>query len=111
MKRLGILLLLLRNLAWEAVRSGWSTALAIVFPRRRVNPGFARLAYDELGEGGVAVLAMLVTLTPGTTCVAVDTGRRELILHLLDICQAGTTLADIRRDFLAPLQAWQGARP
>lgn len=107
MNRLGILLLLLRNLVWEALRSGWSTALAIVFPRRRVHPGFARLGYGELEESGMALLALLVTLTPGTTCVAVDTERRELVLHLLDSRQAESTLADIRRDFLAPLQAWQ----
>jgi len=110
MNRLGILLLLLRNLVWEALRSGWSTALAIVFPRRRVHPGFARLGYGKLEEGGVAVLALLVTLTPGTTSVSVDTERRELVLHLLDSRQAEATMADIRRDFLAPLQAWQEVR-
>jgi multisubunit Na+/H+ antiporter MnhE subunit len=111
MRRLGILLLLLRNLGWEALRSGWSTGLAILFPKRGVHPGFARLAYGELGEGSVAVLALLVTLTPGTTSVAVDTERCELLLHLLDSRQAGATLAHIRRDFLAPLHAWHGRRP
>jgi multicomponent K+:H+ antiporter subunit E len=111
MNRLGTLLLLLRNLAWETVRSGWSTALAILFPRRRVHPGFARLAYGELDEGGVVWLALLVTLTPGTTCVAVDVQERELLLHLLDVDQAEATLADIRRDFLAPLQVMYGERP
>ncbi|MCP5279202.1 MAG: Na+/H+ antiporter subunit E [Thiobacillus sp.] len=110
MNRLGNFLLLLRNLAWEAVRSGWSTALAILFPRHRVHPGFARLAYAELGEGGVALLALLVTLTPGTTCVSVDEEKHELLLHLLDVDLAESTLADIRRDFLAPLQAMYGAR-
>lgn len=110
MRHFGVFLLLTRNLLWEAVRSGWSTALAILFPRRRVHPGFARLAYGELGEGGVAWLALLVTLTPGTTCVAVDTDKRELLLHLLDVDQTEATLAGIRRDFLAPLQAMRGVR-
>lgn len=109
MSRLGSLLLLARNLLRETVRSGWSTALAILFPRRRVHPGFARLAYGGLGEGGVAWLALLVTLTPGTTCVAVDTEKCELLLHLLDVEQTEATLAGIRRDFLAPLQAMNGA--
>jgi len=42
--------------------------------------------------------------------VSVDTERRELVLHLLDSRQAEATMADIRRDFLAPLQAWQEVR-
>jgi multicomponent K+:H+ antiporter subunit E len=105
------MLLLVRNLAWEAVRSGWSTARAILAADSRVHPGFARLAYGELGEGGVVMLALLVTLTPGTTCVAVDEEKRELLLHLLDVEQSETTLADIRRDFLVPLQSLYGTRP
>lgn len=111
MNRAGILLLLLRNLAWEALRSGWNTALAILQPGSRVRPGFARLGYAGLGEEGVSLLALLVTLTPGTTCVEVDTDHDELLLHLLDARQAEAALADIRRNFLTPLQAWHGARP
>jgi multicomponent K+:H+ antiporter subunit E len=111
MSRGGAILRLLRNLAREGVRSGWSTALAILFPGRRVHPGFARLAYGELGEGGVVWLALLVTLTPGTTCVAVNEERHELLMHLLDVEQTEVTLADIRRDFLAPLQVLYGVTP
>jgi len=111
MIRAAIVLKLLRNLMWEALRSGWSTALAILFPKQRVHPGFARLSYGDLGEGGVTWLALLVTLTPGTTCVAVDTAKGELLLHLLDVNQAEATLADIRRDFLGPLRALSGGQP
>ncbi len=55
--------------------------------------------------------AALVTLTPGTTAVAIDTQRRELLLHLLDLDQAEATIDEIRRDLAAPIARLTGAAP
>jgi multisubunit Na+/H+ antiporter MnhE subunit len=75
-----------------------------------VQPGFARLAYGDLGPGGASLLGVLVTLTPGTTSLEIDTERREIRLHLLDASQAEATLAAIERDFARPLRALSGPR-
>jgi len=54
---------------------------------------------------------VLVTLTPGTTSLDIDTERHEILLHLLDSRQTKATLAAIERDFVRPLRALFGAAP
>jgi len=100
---------LLASLLKELVLSGWSTARVILAPRGQVQPGFARLAYGDLGPGAASLLGVLVTLTPGTTILDVDMERHEMLLHLLDSRQAEATLASIERDFVQPLLILSGA--
>ena len=102
---------LLASLLKELVLSGWSTARVILAPRDQVHPGFARLDYGDLGPGTASLLGMLVTLTPGTTSLDIDTNRHEIRLHLLDASQTEATLAAIQRDFVAPLRVLSGATP
>jgi len=111
MTRPQAMLLLLANFMKELVLSGWTTARVILAPRGQVQPGFARLAYGDLGPGAASLLGMLATLTPGTTSLEIDTERREIHLHLLDASQAEATLAAIQRDFVRPLRALSGATP
>lgn len=105
------MLRLLVNFMKELVLSGWATARVILAPRGQVQPGFARLDYGDLGPGAASLLGMLATLTPGTTSLAIDTERREILLHLLDASQAEATLAAIQRDFVRPLKILSGAMP
>ena len=109
MNRTKALLQLLINLLRGAALSGWQTARIILLHPTTVRPGLVRMSYGELGEWGATLLAALVTLTPGTTAAAIDTERRELLLHLLDLDQAEATLAEIRRDLVAPLVRLTGA--
>ena len=99
---------LLASLLKELVLSGWSTTRVILAPRGQVQPGFARLAYGDLGPGAASLLGVLVTLTPGTTSLDIDTERHEILLHLLDSRQAEATLAAIERDFVRPLRVLSG---
>ena len=100
---------LLIRLLMELALSGWSTARVILTPRGRVQPGFARLDYGDLGPGAASLLGMLITLTPGTTSLEIDTARHEIRLHLLDASQAEATLAAIQYNFVAPLRVLTGA--
>lgn len=111
MTRTRALLLLLASLLKELALSGWSTARVILEPRGQVQAGFARLDYGDLGPGAASLLGVLVTLTPGTTSLEIDTDRHEIRLHLLDASQTDATLAAIRRDFVAPLRALSGVTP
>jgi multisubunit Na+/H+ antiporter MnhE subunit len=109
-KPLAALLLLTRFL--RAVGAcGLQTARVIVRGRdaqRLPRAGFARLPIAPLTEQGTALLACLVSLTPGTSVIEVDRAARCLVLHLLDINSAEATLASIRRDFEPGLMAWFG---
>jgi multisubunit Na+/H+ antiporter MnhE subunit len=103
--------LLLASLLKEMALSGWSTARVILSPRGLVQPGFARLAYGDLGPSTASLLGVLVTLTPGTTILDIDTERHEILLHLLDASQTEATLAAIEHDFVRPLRILSGATP
>lgn len=108
MTRPGALALLVARFLREVVVSGWVTAGIILGGPARLQPGFVRFRYGEIDETGAALLAALVTLTPGTTAVDLDPERREILLHLLDVRRSETVLEGIRRDFERPLRALFG---
>jgi multisubunit Na+/H+ antiporter MnhE subunit len=89
--------LLLRFLG-HSVLAGVSTARIIL---RRTPPpaGLVRLPYAPMSETGAAVLGAMVTLTPGSSVIDIDSERRELLVHLLDMRTAAAAAAAIRRDF------------
>jgi len=92
----------------DVVLSGLSTAWLIVRPGPRPTPGLLRMPFSGLDGRGAAVLGGLITLTPGTTTLDieldVETGRGELLLHLLDASDTEAATRSIRRRFEAPLR-------
>jgi len=111
MSRLSALIRLAFNFMKEAFVSGGITALIILRGGTRLQPGFVRMSYGDLGETAADFLGALVSLTPGTTTVDIDLERRELLLHVLDVTRAEQTLASIRRDFVLPVRALFGGKP
>jgi multisubunit Na+/H+ antiporter MnhE subunit len=106
--RTGALVLLVARFLVDVVASGWVTTRVILSGPGRLQPGFVRVRYGDLDETGAALLAALVTLTPGTTAVDLDPDRREILLHLLDVRHSAATVASLRRDFERPLLALLG---
>lgn len=95
---------LILNFAREVVESGWATLRIILSVQAVRRAGFIRLSYGDLPDDAAALLAALVTLTPGTTVLEIDRERREFVLHLLDLAQADAVAAGIRHRFLEPLR-------
>ncbi len=108
MTRLGAVVLLAVRFLRDVLVSGWVTTRIILQDPARLEPGFVRMSYGDLDETGAALLAALVTLTPGTTAVDLDLARREILLHLLDVRHAASVVAGIRKGFEGPLLAALG---
>jgi multicomponent K+:H+ antiporter subunit E len=108
MTRFLALLRLLVNLARDALASGWATARIILLCPKTTHAGLARLDYGDLDETAAGFLAAMITLTPGTTAVEIDTEHHVLLLHLLDLDRAEATLAEMRRDLIEPLRRFTG---
>jgi len=89
---------LLLRFVWHCFLSGITTA-RIILQRHAPPAGLVKMAYAPMSKPGVAVLAALVTLTPGSSAVDINLERREMLLHLLDIRTAEANIAAIRRDF------------
>lgn len=95
----------------QIVLSGIGTARIIVRPGVRPRPGLVRMRFDDLSETGAAVLACMVTLTPGSTVLDVDMDEQELLLHLLDASHPEDTVLQIRETFERRLQLLLPAAP
>ena len=89
---------------------------------RRSKPDFYGICADNTGPAPVLgaqpaivrvdfLAAQMLALITGTTSLEIDTDRHEIRLHILDASQTETTLAAIRRDFVAPLRALSRATP
>jgi len=87
--------------------SGVQTLNIIVLHGLRLRPlppsGLRSLRFAPMHPQGVALLAAMVSLTPGTTVIEIDMERHELLIHMLDTRGAEAAAADIRAAFEAPL--------
>lgn len=99
MSRLLAACILLLRFTWQVVVAGVVTAWIIVRPGQRPRSALVRMPLGKVSATGAAVLASLVTLTPGTTAIDIDLERRQLLLHVLDSRSAASTVAGIRRQF------------
>jgi multisubunit Na+/H+ antiporter MnhE subunit len=93
-----ILARLLARFLGHSALAGVTTA-RIILRRRQPPAGLVRLRYAPMSETGAAVLGAMVTLTPGSSVIDIDSARRELLVHLLDVRTAAAAAAAIRRDF------------
>jgi multicomponent K+:H+ antiporter subunit E len=82
------------ELAWvvlaEIVRSNNAVARIVLSVRPRDLPrqsGFVLVPLDLRDPYGLAVLACIVTATPGTVWVEYDSARSTMLLHVLDLIE------------------------
>ena len=111
MSRLQAVLQLALGFLLQLVLSGVSTVRIILSPRPRIQPVLVRFAFAPMSEGGAALLAAMVTLTPGTTVVDIDMVSRTMLVHLLDGRNEAASLAIIRRYFEGPVATLFGRQP
>lgn len=82
----------------HCIMSGVNTALIILQPKKP-PAGLLRFTFNPMSERGAALLGAMVTLTPGSSVIDINMDTREMILHLLNLNTASTTIDAIRRDF------------
>lgn len=92
-------LMLLVNFFKCAFLSGLDTAKIILFKHDCMISGLAEISYGELNENTASLLGALITLTPGTSLINIDTQSGVLVLHLLDLERKDETLKSIQQDF------------
>jgi multisubunit Na+/H+ antiporter MnhE subunit len=110
MKRLLATLVLLWRFISTMMMSAWTTGVIIIVASDAPRRGFVRLNYGDLNKAGVMLLAAMVTLTPGSSTVDIDTDSHELLLHVLDSEDTEATLAHIREKFLLPIRVVFGGQ-
>ena len=86
----GFLLFFLR----ELVAANLKVAAAVVAPRGRLRPAIVAVPLSLERDAEIALLAHLITLTPGTLSLAVSPDRRTLYVHAM----ATRSPDDLRRE-------------
>ncbi|MCK0538058.1 Na+/H+ antiporter subunit E [Alcanivorax quisquiliarum] len=72
---------------------------------RRRNSGFMMVPLDIKAPHGLAVLACIITSTPGTAWVELSADRRWLMIHVLDIHDEQWWIDTIKGRYETPLKA------
>ncbi|MBX3146943.1 MAG: Na+/H+ antiporter subunit E [Gemmatimonadales bacterium] len=88
-------LLLLFGREW--VRSVWDVAITVLFPQRVTQSAIVAIPLDVKTDGGITLLANMITLTPGTTTLHVSDDRSVLYAHVLNVTP--NTVAGIKQGF------------
>jgi multicomponent K+:H+ antiporter subunit E len=89
------------ELAWlvlvDIVRSNIAVARIVLRPgHRRRTSGFLDIPLELRDPGGLAVLACIITSTPGTAWARYDSARGVLTMHILDLIDEQAWLRTIK---------------
>ena len=100
----GAVLRLALAVAVDTVRSNVAVARLLLAPGRRRHPaGFVHIPLDVRDPNALAVLATIVCITPGTAWAELALDRSMLLLHVLELDDAATVIANVKRRYEAPL--------
>ena len=69
----------------DIVRSNIAMARIVLFRRAERKSGFLHLPIDLRNPHALAVLAIIITATPGTLWVQHDAHRHDILIHVLDL--------------------------
>ncbi|MFY3385197.1 Na+/H+ antiporter subunit E [Paracidovorax sp. MALMAid1276] len=92
------------TVARDTVLSNLAVARLLLAPgRRRHPPGFVHIPLDLRDTNGLAVLAMVVCITPGTAWAELAQDRSMLLLHVLEVDDPAAIAAHVKERYERPL--------
>jgi multicomponent K+:H+ antiporter subunit E len=87
----------------DIVVSNIQVARLILGPERRIVPRFVWLPLAIRDPHGIASLAGIITMTPGTLSADLTEDRRHLLIHGLNVGDEAALIATIKTRYEAPL--------
>jgi multicomponent K+:H+ antiporter subunit E len=89
---------------WDIVVANVAVARLILGPIGRLRPAFVEVPLDTPHPHVATLLAMIVTMTPGTVSSDIDEARTRLLVHVLDTRDAAGLVAVIKTRYERPLK-------
>ena len=89
LKLLGVVL-------WDIVVSNITVARLVLGPMSRPRPAWFKVPLDIEHPTAIALLANIITTTPGTVSCTVDEPGRYILVHALDCSDPAQMAADIK---------------
>jgi multicomponent K+:H+ antiporter subunit E len=104
-QRLDVAALLVLVVIKDIVRSNFSVARIVLglHSRREIRSGFLHVPLELRDPYGLAVLAVIVTATPGTVWVGLSAAGETLTLHVLDLQDKAASIDLIKQHYERPL--------
>jgi multicomponent K+:H+ antiporter subunit E len=88
----------------DMLRANAQVARTILTRRQRdIHSGFVRVPLDLADPNALAVLAMIVTFTPGTAWVQRSPDGRSLLIHVLTLGDEAEVVRSIKARYERPL--------
>lgn len=84
---------------WDIVVSNITVAKLVLGPMSRPQPEWLEVPLELQHPTAIALLASIITTTPGTVSATVDEGRRMILVHALDCSDAAQMVADMKQRY------------
>jgi multicomponent K+:H+ antiporter subunit E len=89
---------------WDVLVANLRVAALVLGPRRRLRPAFLTVPLDVEQPYVTALLAAVVSLTPGTVSADYHRATRTLLVHGLDVDDVDAEVARIKTRYERPLR-------
>ena len=90
---------------WDIVVSNITVARLVLGPMSRPQPAWVPVPLTLTNSTAIALLATIITTTPGTVSCTIDEERHEILVHALNCDDPAQMAADIKTRYEAPLLA------
>ncbi|HKP66330.1 MAG TPA: Na+/H+ antiporter subunit E [Casimicrobiaceae bacterium] len=100
-----VALALLRTVLVDAIASNLEIARSIWRPDRAPRAMFVQVPLELRDANGLAVLAIVTTIIPGTVWCELALDRSSLLLHVFDVEDSGAFIDRYKRRYEQPLIA------
>ncbi|CAN7187700.1 Na+/H+ antiporter subunit E [Pseudomonas sp. LjRoot71] len=87
----------------DIVVANLHVAKLVLGPRSRLNPAFVEVPMAIENNFVLAVLASIVSLTPGTVSAGLSADHKTLLLHGLDVPDVQALIDEVKSRYEAPL--------
>lgn len=104
LRRVSVLIGLLLRVLGDIVVASLQVARGVLGPNSRLQPAFVELPLDISHDVAIAILASIITLTPGTVSADLSRDRRRLLIHTLSAADREALVAEIKQRYEAPLK-------
>jgi len=88
---------------YALVVSSLTVAAFVLIPSRVPKPAIVAVPLDAKSDFEIAILANIISLTPGTLTLDVAPDKSTLYVHCMDAPDPGAVVADIKRQLERPL--------
>lgn len=93
------------RVAWDILRSNIAVFRIILGGSdREITSGFVQVPLELTNGYGLAVLACIITSTPGTIWMSYDDKARVLLIHVFDLVDEATWIRTVTERYEHPLR-------